>query len=168
MGKTDNRQQPAEPVRMVSKEQRATLELFAILKQIKLIEEGAGKRIQSIEGGTRLLHCGQGMLRKLANELASSAPKEQRDHLWRQLSGIYMHIGIQDKIAQQKRDSENGRLLSFNELDVVAEAIRECCMHCTIEDPQEQKKCKFCKLLEVLPTDKPDENARGCGYFSIW
>ncbi len=78
-----------------------------------------------------------------------------------------MTVGI---TAQQprNRDSNFGRWLSFNDLDVVADAIRECCRVCVIEDPQQQKQCPYCKLLEKLPTDKPDEHATGCGYFAIW
>lgn len=154
--------------RMVSAEQRATLELHAIIAQMKYIEDGVGPRIKRIKGGMGLLHSARGLLVRLANQLVLSSPAEQQDHLGRQLIGIYMHIGIKDPIGQQKRDGEVGRLMSFKELDVVVSAIRECCRVCTIEDPQEQKKCKYCKLLDVLPADKPDENARGCGYFTIW
>lgn len=154
--------------RMASAEQRATLELHAIIAQMKYIEDGVGPRIKRIKGGMGLLHSARGLLTRLANELALSAPKEQRDHLGRQLYGLYMNIGVRDKIGQQKRDGEIGRLLTFNEMDVVASAIKECCTYCTIEDPQEQKKCKYCKLLEVLPTNKSDEHAKGCGYFTVW
>lgn len=154
--------------RMVAAEQRATLELHAIIAQMKFIEDGVGPRIKRLRGGMGLLHSSRGLLTKLANELVLSTPKEQQEHMGRQLAGLYMHIGVKDNIAQQKRNAENGRHMTFNELDVVADAIRECCMHCTINDPQEQKKCKYCKLLEVLPTNKTDEDARGCGYFAIW
>ena len=86
----------------------------------------------------------------------------------RQLSGLYMSVGVKNVISGQNRDNEVGRLLTFNELDVVADAIRECCRTCSIDDPQQQKQCRYCKLLDTLPTDKPDEAARGCGYFAIW
>ena len=154
--------------RMVSAEQRATLELHAIIAQMKFIEDGVGQRIKRIKGGMGLLHSSRGLLTRLANELVLSAPLEQQKHLGRQLVGLYMNIGVRDKIAQQKRDGEIGRLMTFNELDVVADAIRECCRMCTIDDPQEQKKCKYCRLMNVLPTNKPDENARGCGWFTAW
>ncbi len=154
--------------RMVSAEQRSTLELHAVIRQLSYIEEGVGPRIKRIKGGMRLLHTAKGLLVRLANELALSAPKEQQEHMGRQLAGIYMHIGVRDKIGQQKRNGEIGRLMTFNELDVVADAIRECCRMCTIDDPQEQKKCKYCRLMNVLPTNKPDESARGCGWFTAW
>lgn len=154
--------------RMVSTEQKALLELHAIIAQSAFVERALEKRIAGIKGAKGWLHSAQSLLTKLANELSGSAPEEQRKHLGRQLVGLYMHVGVRDKYAEKKRDATGGRLLSFNELDVVATAIRECCRTCTIDDPQQQKQCPYCKLLESLPTDKPDENARGCGFFAMW
>lgn len=154
--------------RMVSAEQKALLELHAIVSQSAFVEQGLERRIAGIKGAKGWLHSAQSLMVKLANELAMTIPIEQRQHLSRQLAGLYMHVGVRDKYAEKKRDATGGRLMSFNELDVVADAIRECCRTCTIDDPQQQKQCKFCKLLESLPTDKPDENARGCGFFSMW
>ena len=108
------------------------------------------------------------LLAKAANEMTRTLPDEQREHLRRQLIGLYMHVGVRDPIANQKRTGTGGRLMTFTELDVVTDAIRECCRVCTIDDPQQQRKCKYCKLLESLPTNKADEHAKGCGYFSVW
>ena len=154
--------------RLVANEQKAALELHAIIGQINLSELNIAKRLDAIPRAHQRLRTARTLLTQIANEVVLTAPPEQRSHLSRQLPGLYMHIGVKDKIAQQKRDGEEGRLLSWRELDVVTSAIRECCRTCNITDPQQQKQCMYCKLLESLPTDKPDESATGCGYFTIW
>ena len=154
--------------RMVAAEQKALLELHAIVAQSAFVEQGLERRIGEIKGAKGWLHSAQSLMTKLANELVLTLPDEQRKHMGRQLAGLYMHVGVKDKISQQKRDADHGRLLSFKELEVVATAIRECCKMCSIEDPQQQKMCPFCKLMDTLPVDKPDENARGCGYYTLW
>lgn len=154
--------------RMVANEQKAFLELHAVIGQSGFVEEGLQRRINSIKGARGWMHSAQALLAKVANELTMTLPDEQREHLRRQLVGLYMHVGVQDKIANQKRASEGGRFMTFKELDVVADALRECCRMCSIDDPQQQKQCQYCKLLESLPTNKPDEDARGCGFFTMW
>lgn len=154
--------------RLVANEQKAALELHAIIGQINLSELNIAKRLDAIPRARQRLRTARTLLAQIAKEVVLTAPPEQRSHLLRQLPGLYMHIGVKDKIAQQKRDGEVGRLLSWRELDVVTSAIRECCRTCNITDPQQQKQCMYCKLLESLPTDKPDESATGCGYFTIW
>lgn len=54
------------------------------------------------------------------------------------------------------------------QLAVATKAIREQCALCTIEDPAQQAQCPYGKLLDVLPVDKIDEDARGCGWFHSW
>lgn len=154
--------------RMVANEQKAFLELHAVIGQSGFVEQGLEQRIGNIKGAKGWLHSAQALLTKVANELTFTLPDEQRDHLSRQLRGLYMHVGVQDKISNQKRASTGGRFMSFAEMDIVADALRECCRFCAIEDPQQQRQCKFCKLLESLPTNKPDEDARGCGFFTMW
>lgn len=154
--------------RMVSDEQSGLLELHAVISQMGISEKKLERRIASTPNASKRIHTCIRMLTNLVNSLALTAPVEQRAHLGRQLIGLYMHIGVKDKISMQRRDSEIGRLLTYTELDVVADAIRECCRTCTIEDPQQQKTCKYCKLLDALPIDKPDEASNGCGYFSMW
>ena len=157
-----------EKKRMVSSEQRGFLELHAVIGQSGLAEELIQKRLAQIPGAKGWLHSAQALMAKVANELTKTLPDEQRDHLCRQLHGLYMHVGVQDKIANQKRTGTGGRFMNYTELDTIADALRECCRFCTIEDVQQQRQCKFCKLMESLPTNKPDEDARGCGYFTMW
>lgn len=153
--------------RMVSAEQKEFINLLGALSQLVFVEDGLGKRIADIPRAKWRYKGALSQLARLSNDLTRSMPREQRDHFTRQLPHIRMIVGIKAQIPRDP-DAEHGRFLSFKELDVVATAIRECCRTCAIEDPQQQKQCHFCKLLEVLPTDKPDESSNGCGYFSIW
>lgn len=158
---------PITPKRMAYAEQQAYFKLRAAAKMAACQEEDLSRRMQNMPGAKKYLRSGVGMLNKLVSDLDSTIPPEQREHFSRQENSLRMIVGIK---AQMPRDSdaEFGRWLSFHELDVVATAIRECCRACAIDDPQQQKQCKYARLLEVLPTDKPDENAPGCGYFAIW
>lgn len=162
-----NSQPRSDAKRMAAKEQQAFLNMQAAIQMIKNQEPELERRISGISGAKRFLHSGTGMLDKLIKQLNDTLPPEQIDHFERQKETLKMIVGVK---AQMPRDSdaEHGRWLSFHQLDVVATAIRECCLSCSITDPQQQKQCMFCKLLDVLPTDKPDENATGCGYFTIW
>ena len=153
--------------RMVSREQQAFLNLQAAANMAKAQEDSLARRMEWVPGAKKYLRSGIGMINKAIGLLNESVPPEQLDHFERQKESLKMIVGIPAKLPRDS-DAEFGRWLSFRELDVVATAIKECCRACTIDDPQEQKQCIFCKLLEVLPTDKPDENATGCGYFTIW
>ena len=138
--------------RMVSAEQKAYIDLLGAISRLAYIEDGMGRRLKSIPRAMFRLKGATSNLMSLSADI---------------LGGLRVITGIS---AQMPRDADGtfGRWLSFKDLDVVATAIRECCRTCTTEDPQEQKKCMFCKLLDILPTEKPDEGARGCGYFTIW
>ncbi len=153
--------------RMNSQEQKGMINLLGILSQMAFLEDDIGRRIARIPRGKFRLKGALSNLVRLANDLTVSMPPEQREHMRRQLPAIKMIVGT---TAQLPRNygSTYGRWLSFEELDTVAEAIRECCRVCEIDDPQQQKQCPYCKLLNNLPADKPDEAARGCGYFAIW
>lgn len=171
MAAVENKTQKPEktiPVRrMVSAEQKEMLNLLGIISQMAFLEDGIGQRISEMPKGKFRLKGALSNLVHLANDLTRSMPKEQRDHIKMQLPAIKMIIGPKSQLPRNY-DSTYGRWLSFEQLDVVASAIRECCRTCSINDPQEQKQCAYCKLMDVLPVDKPDENARGCGYFTIW
>lgn len=153
--------------RLVSTEQMAFINLQAAVNMAKAQEEKLARRLDMIPGARRYLRSGIGMLNKLVQEINATLPFEQLDHLDRQKSYTKFIVGVKAQLPRDP-DMEFGRHLSFKELDIVATAIRECCRICTIDDPQQQKQCPFCRLLEVLPTDKPDENAGGCGYFEMW
>ena len=153
--------------RLVSSEQMAFINLQAAVQVIKKQKEKLSGRLKMIPGGKRFLHTGTGMLDRLIREINATMPKEQFDHMERQKGYTKFIVGTKAALPRDP-DREFGRWLSFKELDVVATAVRQCCMVCGIDDPQQQRQCPFCKLMEVLPTDKSDENASGCGYFAIW
>ena len=152
--------------RMVSAEQHEFINMLGSLSQLALTDS-IEKRIREMPNGMFRYKGAMTNLTKLINDLTLSMPEDQMLHIKKQLPAIKMTVGVKSQLPRN-HDAEYGRWLSFNDLNVVATAIRECCRMCAIEDPQEQKKCMYCKLLDVLPTDKPDENSNGCGYFSIW
>lgn len=156
-----------EQKRMTSNEQKGYIDLLGIISKMAFLEDNLGKRIRAVDRGNFRYKGAMTNLVRLANDILHTAPMEQREHIRRQLPSIMMIVGTTAQLPRNY-DAEYGRWLSFNDLDIVAEAIRECCRTCTLEDPQQQKQCQYKKLLDVLPTDKPDESARGCGYFTIW
>lgn len=155
-----------EKKRMVSNEQHEFINILGCVSQLALTDS-IEKRIKSIPRGWFRYKGALTNLATLINDLTMSMPEKQMLHIKKQLPAIKMTVGVKAQMPRD-HDAEYGRWLSFNDLNVVATAIRECCRTCAIEDPQEQKKCVYCKLLDVLPTDKPDENSNGCGYFYIW
>lgn len=156
-----------EPRRMDAGEQKEFINLMGIISQMAHLEDGIGRRIAAIPRGRFRLRGAMSSLVRLANDLTRSMPGEQREHMRRQLPAIRMIVGTTAQLPRSC-DSTYGRWLSFKELDAVASAIRECCRTCAISDPARQRQCMYCRLLDSLPTDKPDEFATGCGYFTIW
>lgn len=153
--------------RMAAKEQTAFLNMQAAIRMIKTQEPNLEHRISGIPGAKRFLHSSIGMLDKLISQLNDTLPQEQIDHFERQKETLKMIVGIKAQMPRDP-DAEFGQWLSYKDLDVVTTAIRECCLTCNISNPQDQKKCMYAKLMEKLPTDKSDEAAVGCGYFTIW
>lgn len=153
--------------RMVAAEQAAYLNLLAAVNLAGKQEPGLAKRISATPGAKRCLHSGLGMLRRFFIDMDRTIPPEQLEHFEKQKQGLRMIVGIKAQMPRDA-DAEHGRFLSYKQLDVVATAIRECCRMCSVSDPQQQKQCPYAKLLDVLPTTKPDESAPGCGYFTIW
>lgn len=158
---------PIEQKRMAYAEQKEFINLLGIISQMAFLDDGLGQRIEKIPRAKWRLKGALNQLVRLSNDLTLSMPPEQREHFQKQLPAIKMIVGTTAQLPRNY-DSTYGRWLSFEQFDVVAMAIRECCRTCMIDDPQQQKQCPYCKLLDVLPTDKPDEHSRGCGYFAIW
>lgn len=156
-----------EQKRMTANEQKGYIDLLGIISKMAFLEDNLGKRIRAVDKGNFRYKGAMSNLVRLSNDILRTAPLEQREHIRRQLPSIMMIVGTTAQLPRNY-DAEYGRWLSFNDLDIVCTAIRECCRTCTLEDPQQQKQCPYKKLLDVLPTDKPDESARGCGYFTIW
>jgi hypothetical protein len=153
--------------RMVAAEQAAYLNLLAAIHTAKKQEEALARRMSKLPNAKRCMHSGIGMLNRLMVDIDATIPAEQKAHFERQKQGLRMIVGIKAQMPRDP-DAEHGRFLSFKQLDVVANAIRECCRVCDLTDAVQQAKCPYAKLLDELPTTKPDEDAPGCGYFTIW
>lgn len=156
-----------EPKRMTANEQKGYIDLLGIISKMAFLEDDLGKRISAVNRGNFRYKGSLSNLVRLSNDILRTAPPEQQEHIRRQLPAIRMIVGTTAQLPRNY-DAEYGRWLSFNDLDIVAAAIRECCRTCNLDDPQQQKQCQYRKLLDTLPTMKPDESARGCGYFTIW
>ena len=153
--------------RMVSNEQKKFVDLLGAVSLLAFVEDDLKDRMKRIPRAWWRYRSALSQLARLSNDLTGSMPDEQVQHFRRQLPAIKMTVGVKAQLPRDY-DAEYGRWLSFNDLNVVTTAIRECCRTCSIDDPQQQKQCPFCKLMEVIPTDKPDERSNGCGYFAIW
>ena len=141
-----------EHKRMIANEQKGYIDLLGIISKMAFLEDDLGKRIRAVDKGNFRYKGAMSNLVRMANDILRTAPMEQREHIRRQLPAIKIIIGTTDQLPRNY-DAEYGRWLSFNDLDIVAAAIRECCRTCTLEDPQQQKQCPYKKLLDTLPTD---------------
>lgn len=153
--------------RMVSGEQTKLLQLLGMIDLSQSVMDGLERRLKAVPRGMARMKQVKSLVAKLAFDVIGTAPIEQREHIINQMKGIEIISGIK---AQMPRDLEAtfGQFLSFHQLAIAAKAIREQCTLCTIEDPAQQAKCPYAKLLDVLPVDKIDEDARGCGWFHSW
>jgi len=153
--------------RMVRDEQTKMYQLLGMIELIQNVMDGLDRRLKMIPRGVARAHTAKSLITKLAFDVINTAPVEQRKYIRDQIVGIEIMTGIK---ATMPRDPEAtfGQFLNFHQLSVVADAIQDQCVLCTIEDPAEQAKCKYRKLLDVLPVDKVDEDAKGCGWFHSW
>ena len=153
--------------RMVRDEQTKLYQLLGMIDLCKSVSEGLDRRLKMVPRGTARMSQAKSLIAKLAFDVINTAPVEQRKYMRDQLPYIEIMTGVK---AQMPRDPESafGQFLNFKQLAVVTKAIQEQCSLCTIEDPAQQAKCPYSKLLDILPMDKIDENALGCGWFHKW
>jgi len=153
--------------RMVRVEQTKLYQLLGMIDLCDSVSEGLDRRLKMLPRGTARLKQAKSLIAKLAFDVLNTAPVEQRKHMRDQVSYIEIMTGVK---AQMPRDPEStfGQFLNFKQLAVVTKAIQEQCSLCTIEDPAQQAKCPYAKLLDILPVDKMDENVLGCGWFHKW
>lgn len=153
--------------RMVSGEQTKLYQLLGMIDLSQSVMDGLERRLKAVPRGMARMKQVKSLVAKLGFDVIGTAPIEQRDHIINQMKGIEIISGIK---AQMPRDPEAtfGQFLNFHQLAVATKAIREQCALCTIEDPAQQAQCPYGKLLDVLPVDKIDEDARGCGWFHSW
>ncbi|MBQ8111343.1 MAG: hypothetical protein IJ124_14400 [Clostridia bacterium] len=153
--------------RMVKDEQGATMFLLAMCSLAAEVQRRLERRLKTVPNGMGRIKTIRSMVTKLAFDLLNTAPQEQREHIQRQCVGLAIFVGVRGE-GPLNPDSEYGYYLNRNQFDLMIGAVREQCDLCTIEDPAEQAKCPYAKLLNVLPIDKQDEGAKGCGWFHPW
>jgi len=153
--------------RLVRDEQTKLYQLLGMIDLCDSVSEGLDRRLKMLPRGTARLKQAKSLIAKLAFDVMNTAPLEQRKHIRDQLPYIEIMTGVK---AQMPRDPEStfGHFLNFKQLAVVTKAIQEQCSLCTIEDPAQQAKCPYAKLLNILPMDKMNENTLGCGWFHKW
>lgn len=153
--------------RMVRDEQTKLYQLLGMIDLCESVSEGLDRRLKMVPRGTARMSQAKSLIAKLAFDVLNTAPVEQRKYMRDQVPYIEIMTGVK---AQMPRDPESafGQFLNFKQLSVATKAIQEQCVLCTIEDPAQQAKCPYAKLLDILPVDKMDENVLGCGWFHKW
>ena len=158
---------PENAKRMVKDEQLAMFQLLSMTDLTRLIMQRLERRLQSLPRGMAQIKTIRSLVSRLSLELLDTIPIEQREHMVNQIKGLVTVTAIRGKLPMNE-DSTYGLFLNNEQLAIAGQALREQCMLCTAEDPGEQAKCPYAKLLNVMPMDKLDENATGCGWFNNW
>ena len=153
--------------RMVSDEQTHLIQLLAMLDLSERVMETMERRLNAVPKGMSRLKTVKSLVAKLAFDIMNTAPMAQRAHIHNQMLGITTLTGVKAKMPRDL-EREFGIFLNFRQLFVVEKALHEQCMLCATEDPAQQAKCPYAKLLDVLPVDRIDEDAGGCGWFNNW
>ena len=154
-------------IRMVRDEQTKMYQLLGMADLCDSVAEGLDRRLKMVPRGTARMKQAKSLITKLAFDVINTAPLEQRAYMRDQLAGMEIMTGIKAKMPRDP-NATYGQFLNFHQLAIVSKAVQEQCSLCVIEDPAEQAKCPYKKLLDILPVDKMDENAKGCGWFHSW
>lgn len=154
-------------IRMVRDEQTKMYQLLGMADLCDSVAEGLERRLKMVPRGTARMKQAKSLITKLAFDVINTAPLEQRAYMRDQLAGMEIMTGIKAKMPRDP-NATYGQFLNFHQLAIVSKAVQEQCSLCVIEDPAEQAKCPYKKLLDILPVDKMDENAKGCGWFHSW
>lgn len=142
-------------------EQDAVFALFALADRVQAeIETGSlANRLNDIPRGEQRLKSCVTQLLNVATDIVNMAPGDQIHHMKRNLNDLRVLIYINK--ASVSKDIDNGRWLSYDDMNVFANAVRDKCMMC-VKGKSEQRLCEYGKLLDKLPVDKP--NTDGCGW----
>lgn len=153
--------------RMVRDEQTKMYQLLGMIEVCQSVAGGLDRRLKMVPRGTARMKQAKSLIAKLAFDVMNTAPVEQRKYMRDQVPYIEIMTGVK---AQMPRDPDStfGQFLNFRQLAVATKAIQEQCALCAIEDPAQQAKCPYAKLLDILPVDKINENVLGCGWFHKW
>ena len=153
--------------RMGKGEQSAMIKLFGIANMLMDIREDGYlmDRIKKIPRAVQRLNTAETLVAQVQNEVMDTVPEDQALHLGRQLYGtaFLTYVGNRPVIS---KISDQGRWMSFDELNTVALCCRETCRIC-VADTNTQKQCPARKLLDKLPIDRPDTGGGVCGWFGV-
>lgn len=149
--------------RMNALEQASHLEIIACIAALNRAARNL-TRVGEIKRGNFWLKGAITSLNNLSNALDATIPDDQHESLCRQISNLQFSIGVTSASSQYNKNY--GRWLSFNQLDLVGEALQNTCFTCN-KDVQEQRKCPYAKLMDSLPIDQPNPNSSGCKYFGL-
>ena len=158
---------PENAKRMVKDEQLAMFQLLSMMDLTRLIMQGLERRLQRLPRGMAQIKTIRSLVSKLSLELLDTIPIEQREHMVNQIKGLVTLTAIRGQLPMNE-DRIFGLFLNNEQLATAGAALKEQCMLCTTEDPGEQAKCPYAKLLNVMPMDKLDEDVPGCGWFNNW
>lgn len=158
---------PADAKRMVKSEQIAMFQLLSMIDVTHRIMDNLERRLSGIPRGLANMKMIRSLVSKLSLDVLDTIPIEQREHMVNQMKGLVTMTAVRNQLPINE-GATFGLFLNNDQLSIVEDALREQCMLCTTEDHGEQAKCKYAKLMNVLPLNKMDENARGCGWFHGW
>lgn len=151
--------------RMCKGEQDEFIRLVGACGEVLTVleDEPFGRRLGTVGGEKKLKSALTGM-KQVVQDLAHSAPYEQMLHLGAQLDHIstMTYIG---KVSPMDKYRDQGRWMSFEDLNRVMIACKACCSNCIVDDVTAQRKCPVNKLLDVMPVDKPETG--GCGWMEV-
>lgn len=152
---TDNRK------RLSRSEQNTYMKMIAVTELLIDIQETAEnwKRFGAIPRGMQMLKTCLTLMHKLVNGIIKESQALQMIEIRKQLP--YMRVWLHSEDMKEDIMENDGRFLSHNDLNVLATAVRNECMHCTMTD-EEQKSCMYRHVMEKMPADRPDDTRSGC------
>lgn len=158
---------PENAKRMVKDEQLALMQLLSMIDVSRIIMERLERRLQAIPRGIARIKTVRSLVSRLSLDILDTMPIEQREHMQNQVKGLTTITGVRSQLPRDY-DATYGLFLNNDQLAIIGDALHEQCMLCTTEDPGKQAKCPYARVLNVLPMDKLDEGAPGCGWFNNW
>lgn len=153
-----------EQKRMSADERTAHLHIIACMVALGKAEKMLERRLPMVKRGKFWIRGAIKSLRSLSDALDGTVPDNQHESIRRQIQTLQLVVG--SKNVPNRNDREYGFWMSYNDLDTVGNALKNCCMFCD-KDTQQQRQCPYAKLMDTLPVDKINENSNGCGYFGL-
>lgn len=153
-----------EQKRMSADERTAHLHIIACMVALGKAEKMLERRLPMVNRGRFWIRGAIKSLRSLSDALDATIPDNQHESIRLQIQTLQLVVG--SKNTPNRNDSEYGFWLSYNDLDLVGNALKNCCLMCN-KNAQEQRSCPYAKLMDKLPLDKVNERSVGCGYFGL-